>query len=187
MRALIIYIFDLISIAGVVGFMAFFPLTKLALGCVMTFLGAFFPGGKGEGHVECAWDEFKIIFRGCARFGVVAGGLIILGMAFSEGWENAKIGPHDAVAATVPDGYATPAPGLPASSGDESKGSAEVEVIPEINKTPVEVPAEPPVVPGEATPVATSDDGRMTEGKPDMEEKKEEQPAEQKEFVLILR
>lgn len=71
-----------LGLAGIVSLFAFIAWTKMALGAVLCFLGAFYNprfkrSERGEGTVRAS-SQFFVKFKGGLRFCVVFGGIILL-------------------------------------------------------------------------------------------------------------
>ena len=81
---LIRLILEYVGVAGIIGLISFVSWTKLALGAVLTFLGAFFPkAGARKESLEGGNAQIKVLniflkMSGGLRFGVVLAGLIVL-------------------------------------------------------------------------------------------------------------
>jgi hypothetical protein len=89
----VFFLLELLGVAGLVSLLAYITWTKMALGAVLTLLGAFFPSLKdarqklaGEGQVS--WRGFLLKINGGIRFLVVIGGIILLIGAVLDGHEG---------------------------------------------------------------------------------------------------
>ncbi len=81
MARILMYLLELVGVAGIVGLLVFIPWTKMALGAALTFLGAFFPTVRPtqtSGGGEVRWHRVLARFSGGIRVGVVLGGLVLL-------------------------------------------------------------------------------------------------------------
>jgi hypothetical protein len=90
MRGLM-YLLELLGVAGIVGLIAFIPWTKMALGAVLAFLGAFFPTrnvAQAQGQGEVRWKQVIAKFSGGVRVGVVIAGMILLIGALLDGYQK---------------------------------------------------------------------------------------------------
>jgi hypothetical protein len=86
-----IYFLELLGIAGITGLLAFIPWTKMALGAVLAFLGAFYPTlkvvpTKGQGEIQ--WKQMIAKFSRGAGIAVVLAGIILHIGAILDGYYN---------------------------------------------------------------------------------------------------
>ena len=94
---IVFYLLEMIGVVGIVGLLAFIPLTKVALGAALACIGAFFPTIRpvqvtGDGEVRVS--RFRARFRGGVRIGVILGGLILLVGAVLTGVEERNKAAH---------------------------------------------------------------------------------------------
>jgi hypothetical protein len=94
MAKVLTYLLELGGVGGIVALLAFIPWTKLALGGVLAFLGAFFPNFGGTkvdrqgGYAQIKVLNILLKMSGGLRFGLVLAGLIVLVGAILDGHQG---------------------------------------------------------------------------------------------------
>lgn len=94
MRAIILFL-EYFGVFAFAGLLVFVPLTKLAMGSLLTFGEAFLPNvgstqkdSSATGRAEVKMWQVLFKLSGTLRFAVIVGGLILLVGAILEGHEN---------------------------------------------------------------------------------------------------
>src|SRR5262245_32322686 len=87
------FLIELIPVLATAGYLGYISVPKMAVGALLTFLGAFYPSMKDarqskEGTGQLSWKQITIKFSGGIRFLVVIAGMIVLVGATFEGYSN---------------------------------------------------------------------------------------------------
>ncbi|MEQ1953188.1 hypothetical protein [Mesorhizobium sp. CN2-181] len=89
MAKLLLLIGEMGVFAAIFAALAFVSWTKMTLGAVLTFVGAFFPnlkqGNEGESRATIKLLGAEISFSGVVKFGVIVGGVILIIGSVVEG------------------------------------------------------------------------------------------------------
>lgn len=86
----LMYLLNLLGVSGIVGLIAFIPFSKMVLGVIVIFLGAFFPIPNGQnngGEIIIRLKKLILKFRGGIRLLVVTAGIILVVGAMADGCE----------------------------------------------------------------------------------------------------
>jgi hypothetical protein len=88
------YLLEIWGLGAIMALMVYLPWTKLALGGVLTVLGAFFPDLRGrknlqEGTAQVRFANVLLNVSGGLRYAVVIAGIVVLIGAVADGHQEA--------------------------------------------------------------------------------------------------
>jgi len=91
MARLGMYLLEFFGLVGMVGLVAYISWTKMALGAVLTMIGALFPqctGDSQSGQGTVKFANASAVLKGSLRVGMVLGGIVLLIGAVLDGYEG---------------------------------------------------------------------------------------------------
>jgi hypothetical protein len=90
-------ILEFVGLGGIILMISLVSLTKMALGAILTIVGAFYPSNvddKTPGQANINIAKAKAAFKGSLRYGVILGGVILIMGAIVDGARDISSGLH---------------------------------------------------------------------------------------------
>jgi len=88
------YVLEIGGLGAIIALMAYLPVTKLAVGGILTLVGAYFPDLRGrenlqKGTAQIRFANVLLKVSGGLRFAVVIAGIVVLIGAMADGHQEA--------------------------------------------------------------------------------------------------